>query len=525
MPAPAPSAAPEPARLPGARVALILLLAINLFNYIDRYILAAVLPRIAEDSAFAPISKFRLGLLTTAFVASYLALSPVFGWLGDRMSRWLLVGVGVALWSLATGGSGLAGVYIVLLLTRALVGVGEAAYGPVAPSILSDMYPVKMRCWVMAWFYAAIPFGSALGYVVGGIFADSLSLGWRWAFYSVVMPGLLLALWCVFMREPKRGAAEVGGGSHQPSKLRDCLVLARIPSFVCNTIGATGMCFAVGGVAVWMPTYIYEREVTHTWNAGIIARLRNPEEKKPNFLDNSLVKLGLVKAAGLQNQKGAALPDDFLRKLDGVPPTGESLSRSQLYEHLKRHISDEEWNEHADTIVDAARAQDAPKLGTINTIFGGIVAISGIVATLAGGWLGDRLTRRFPGAYFQVSGWAAIAGVPLFILVLFTPFPLAWGFLFLSVIGLFFNTGPSNTVLANVAPPAIRSSAFAINILAIHILGDAISPAIIGFIADHSSLRIGFCLLSLVILASAISWLFGSKHLATDTARAPTMLG
>src|SRR5947208_9130230 len=105
-PAPTTAAIPEPTRLPGARTALILLLSINLFNYLDRYILAAVLPRIGEDSAFAPISKFRLGLLSTAFIVSYLALSPLFGWLGDRMSRWTLVGVGVALWSVASGGSG-----------------------------------------------------------------------------------------------------------------------------------------------------------------------------------------------------------------------------------------------------------------------------------------------------------------------------------------------------------------------------------------------------------------------------------
>src|SRR5260370_7670948 len=95
-PAPTTAPTPEPTRLPGARIALMLLLSINLFNYLDRYILAAVLPRIGEDSAFAPISKFRLGLLSTAFIVSYLALSPLFGWLADPMPRSPLLGVGVA---------------------------------------------------------------------------------------------------------------------------------------------------------------------------------------------------------------------------------------------------------------------------------------------------------------------------------------------------------------------------------------------------------------------------------------------
>src|SRR5262249_6400577 len=117
-----------------------------------------------------------------------------------------------------------------------------------------------------------------------------------------------------------------------------------------------------------------------------------------------------------------------------------------------------------------------------------------------------------------------ILGVPLFLLVLVTPFPLAWVFLFLSVIGLFFNTGPSNTVLANVAPPSIRSSAFAVNILTIHIGGDAISPAIIAFIAAHPSLAVAFGSLSVVLLVAAASWLLGPRPLKRDTEQAPTLL-
>ena len=120
--------------LPGARSALSLLLAINLFNYIDRQILAGVLPKIEEAFLKGDVdAKTKLGWLTTAFLVSYMVLSPVFGWLGDRMSRWMLVGIGVALWSLASGASGLAEGYMMLLLTRCLVGVGEAAYGPTAP--------------------------------------------------------------------------------------------------------------------------------------------------------------------------------------------------------------------------------------------------------------------------------------------------------------------------------------------------------------------------------------------------------
>jgi len=101
--------------MPGARVALLLLLAINLFNYIDRQVLAAVLPKIKDDFLKDdPFANTKLGWLTTAFLVSYMVLAPIFGWLGDRMSRWFLVAVGVLLWSLASGASGLAEMYLLL---------------------------------------------------------------------------------------------------------------------------------------------------------------------------------------------------------------------------------------------------------------------------------------------------------------------------------------------------------------------------------------------------------------------------
>ena len=145
--------------LAGARLALTLLLLINLFNYMDRYVLAAVIDNIQESffpkgqgGAVSPaLLHFQswcqaslgfkpelalLGVLGMAFMAVYMAGAPVFGRLAERRSRWMLVGVGVILWSLASGASGLAGGFIGMLLTRCFVGVGEAAYGPVAPTLL-----------------------------------------------------------------------------------------------------------------------------------------------------------------------------------------------------------------------------------------------------------------------------------------------------------------------------------------------------------------------------------------------------
>src|SRR5262249_13231373 len=108
------------------------------------------------------------------------------------------------------------------------------------------------------------------------------------------------------------------------------------------------------------------------------------------------------------------------------------------------------------------------------TLFGIIVVLTGLSATLLGGIAGDRLKPRFSGSYFLVSGMAMLLGFPFVLLFLFTPFPLAWVPLTFAVFCLFFNTGPTNTILANVTHPSIRASAFAINIFIIHLFGDVI---------------------------------------------------
>src|SRR5262249_36470916 len=153
---------------------------------------------------------------------------------------------------------------------------------------------------------------------------------------------------------------------------------------------------------------------------------------------------------------------------------------------------------------------------------GGITVVSGLVATLAGGYLGDKLRSRWSGSYFLVSGIGMLIGLPLFLAFLVTPFPYAWGLLFAAEFCLFFNTGPTNTILANVTHPAIRASAFAVNIFIIHAFGDAISPSLIGWITDATKtaeLPIGNMNLSFgagvsaAIFLSGVFWILGAKHL------------
>src|SRR5437879_10295127 len=222
----------------GARSALFLLLAINLFNYIDRQVLAALEPDI-RASFFAAgdmNAMWKTGLLGDAFFVTYMISAPILGLLADRISRWLIIGSVVILWSLASGGSGLAATFSILFATRIFVGIGEGGYGPAAPTILSDLFRIEIRGRVMAIFYAAIPVGSALGYVIGGLIGAHL--GWRWAFYLVTPPGLLLGLLSFFQRDPRVAARHLGAKSPRRS-ISDYLRVLRTRSYLINCVAIT----------------------------------------------------------------------------------------------------------------------------------------------------------------------------------------------------------------------------------------------------------------------------------------------
>jgi MFS family permease len=442
--------------IPGAGYALALLFLINLFNYIDRYVLAAVVGpikktffgqgagAIGSNSLTATISWFQnrlgvkpedtlLGLLGTAFMVIYMIGAPVFGRMAGRRSRWGIIALGVILWSLASGASGLAATFFMLLLTRCFVGIGEAAYGPVAPDMISDLYPIESRGRVLAWFYIALPVGSALGYALGSLVANSgignwsarwLGTGsesWRWAFFIVTLPGIALGLWSLFMKEPPRGepgARKTGKTAAVP--WRQYRILMQTPSYVLCTLGMTAMTFAIGGISFWMPYYL---------------------EGKPGAPSNSTV------------------------------------------------------------------------------IFAAITAVAGLSATLLGGMAGDKLRARFPGSYFLVSGAAMIAGFPIFMAALHAPFPWAiWILVFLTCFCLFFNTGPTNTILANVTHPSIRAVGFALNIFIIHALGDVTSPVVIGFLNDYfGDMNKSFFVVGLMFIAAGIFWMLGIRYLKRDT--------
>src|SRR5581483_11845881 len=166
------------------------------------------------------------------------------------------VGAAVILWSLASGGSGLAATFGILFATRVCVGIGEGGYGPAAPTILADLYPIATRGRVMAIFCAAIPVGSALGYVIGGIIGAHL--GWRWAFYLVAPPGLLLGLLCFWQKDPRVPSHHLMQKATR-RRLSDYLNHFRTRSYLLNCIAQTLMTFVTGGLGFWVPAYLRYR--------------------------------------------------------------------------------------------------------------------------------------------------------------------------------------------------------------------------------------------------------------------------
>ena len=249
---------PELVRL--GRRALAVLTLINLFNYLDRWIVAALAESMKHSEL--QLSDTQLGSLMTGFIIVYMIAAPLFGSLGDARSRTRLLGLGVAIWSVATALAGLATSYASLFAARAAVGVGEAAYGTISPALLADYFPRERRGRMFAVFFAAIPVGSALGYIVGGLVDHYF--GWRQAFFVAGVPGLVLAALALRLYDPPRGAQDAadGGatGAHAVSlggaARAAYAALVRNRPYVLTVLGYAAYTFAIGALAFWTPSFL-----------------------------------------------------------------------------------------------------------------------------------------------------------------------------------------------------------------------------------------------------------------------------
>jgi len=398
--------------LSSASFALAVLTFINLLNYLDRFVVSALAETLKHSSL--ALSDFKLGSLMTSFLLVYLLTAPVFGALGDRRSRPRLIAVGVGIWSLATALSGFAGSYLALLGARAAVGIGEAAYGTIAPAMLADYFPANRRGRIMAVFFCAIPIGSALGYIVGGLI--DAHYGWRMAFFVAGAPGLVLAALTLMLRDPPRGShdsAATAPGFAKRGTRADLIAtyrrLATNSPYVLTVLGYAAYTFAVGGLGFWMPA--------------------------------------------------------FLERVRGIPRAQATVS------------------------------------------FGEIVVVTGFVGTFVGGWLGDYCAKYSRQAFLWVSAIATLIAAPFTWAALTTASPdLYLAAMVVAQLCLFISTGPINAAIINLTSPLERASAIAVSIFTIHILGDVLSPPVIGALSDASSLQEAVKIVPIAVLACGLLW-------------------
>ncbi|XP_017078786.1 protein spinster isoform X3 [Drosophila eugracilis] len=226
---------------------------VNLINYMDRFTIAGVLTDVRADF---DIGNDSAGLLQTVFVISYMVFAPIFGYLGDRYSRPWIMAVGVGLWSTTT----LLGSYMQdfgwFITFRALVGIGEASYSTIAPTIISDLFVHDMRSKMLALFYFAIPVGSGLGYIVGSKTAH-LANNWRWALRVTPILGIVAVALIILIKDPERGHSEGSHNLEATTYKQDIKALLKNRSFMLSTAGFTCVAFVAGALAWWGPSFIY----------------------------------------------------------------------------------------------------------------------------------------------------------------------------------------------------------------------------------------------------------------------------
>jgi MFS family permease len=425
------------------KLVLALLTALNLLNYVDRTVLSAVLAPVQDD---LHLSNFVAGWLPTIFLIGYFVTSPVFGTLGDRVptgGRKRLIALGIAVWSAATIASGLAQGTGSMIASRAFVGLGEASYATLAPTLIDDLAPASQKSRWMSIFYAATPIGSALGYLVGG--AVLHAHGWRTAFFVAGAPGLAVALLCLLIAEPPRPVlAKNHGGLLHAAK-----VLWNVPLYRGTVLGYCAYTFAIGGFGYWAPTYLHRQYGITAGKASAV--------------------FGLVTVAGgsIGTFLGGALADRAARK------------------HTRR----------AEAALEA-RSEGAGRVALAPRELDDAIARGNLEIPALGTAIGAPL-----------AGIAIAAGTA----------SLFFKSLFPAEVALFMLSGPINVALLRSAPPALRASAMALSIFAIHALGDLWSPPLIGLVADHAPMQLAMIAGPLVFALAAFVWFRASRTSARLT--------
>ncbi|XP_015283330.1 PREDICTED: protein spinster homolog 2 [Gekko japonicus] len=246
-----------------ARVAAAGILSVgNVLNYLDRYTVAGVLLDIQQHFG---VKDSGAGLLQTVFICSFMVAAPIFGYLGDRFNRKIILSCGIFFWSAITFSSSFITeqYFWLFVLSRGLVGIGEASYSTIAPTIIGDLFTKNTRTLMLSVFYFAIPLGSGLGYITGSS-VKQVAGDWHWALRVSPLLGMITGtLILIFVPAAKRGNAEQLGAQlkARTSWLRDMKALIRNRSYVFSSLATSAVSFATGALGMWIPLYLHRAQV------------------------------------------------------------------------------------------------------------------------------------------------------------------------------------------------------------------------------------------------------------------------
>lgn len=376
---------------------------INFFNYFDRQV---IFPLFAFLKADFKLSDFELGLLGTVFMIVHSIASVPLGILADRWIRKKIISFGVLVWSIATFISGFAQYFHQLLFARSAVGIGEAAYGPSATSLLADKFPEEKRAAVNSTFHLGMFAGGTLGMILAGVIGTYL--GWRICFFIVGVPGFILALLSLRISEKKEPHE-----FHVQIEKSSIYSIFKLPPYIAMLAGGILLTFTSGSIISWITVFIVRYH---------------------NF-----------------------------------------------------------------TVAEASVS------------IGSIVLVAGLLGIYTGGYLADKFyVKGYPRSLVISVGF--LIATPLLLVIVNTTHPVV--LLLCMFAGTFFMAwyyGPVVALIQDIVPSDLKATAYAFYIFFVHLLGDTLSPSVIGKISDSSSLKTAFYLPIATNFLGALFFLLTTK--------------
>ncbi len=454
--------------------ALGVLFVVYLFNFVDRQILSILANDIKADLG---LTDAELGFLYgTAFAIFYALFGIPLGRLADGWNRTRLLASGLALWSLMTALSGFARNGGTLAAARVGVGIGEATANPCAYSLISDWFPQRLRATALSIYSSGLFVGSGLSLLVGGLIVQGWNTawpdggplglaGWQAAFVAVGAPGLLLALWVLSLREPVRGVFEGSPAGHDPHPWRSLLgnMLQIVPPFtVAGAARRGGRALATNLLAA----------------AALAAAAVLLGRATGNFAQFGFVALGYYAVFSWASALRADDRATFDLTWRSPAFVGVILAYAIVC-FVGYTVS--YW---AAPYAERTFAFDKVELGWL---IGAPAALGGFLGVIGGGWLADRLHRRYPEGRLLVMSIGLVAPIPIVAVGYSTTDStlfLVCAFLVQMVTSS--ALGASAAASQALVLPRMRGIAAAIFLLGTTLIGLAFGPFTAGFVSEAS---------------------------------------